>query len=135
VPNENLKKRLLSHVFFLIFLLFFLNSAAMYFSWYWTLPWFDIPMHFLGGFWAFLFLNYLYLFTPLGKIASPAIFLVSGLIFIGLAWEIFEFVFDRIGELGVITIRDSIKDLIFDFLGGGAAYFYLKYIGLWQTRQ
>jgi Cu/Ag efflux pump CusA len=139
VPDQKTNKQiLLRHVFLLILFLFLLNSAAMRFSWYWTIWWFDIPMHFLGGAFAVLLLNYLYLYTSLpnvlGKIASQAIFVVFGLVFISLGWEIFEFAIDRVGDIGPITLADSAKDLFFDFTGGAAAYFYLRYKELWRPK-
>jgi len=134
MEKEILKKRLLSWVLYLVYFIFFLNLGAMLFSWYWTIRWFDVPMHFLGGFWSILFLSWLYLFTPLGRFGKKIVFLVSGLILISLFWEFFEFILNRVSHLGANTLIDSAKDLFFDSLGGVTAYFYLKQKGIWQNK-
>lgn len=116
--------------FLIILILFigFMDTIADMFSWYWRIPWLDMPMHFLGGFWvgsvALWFfvqnnvnIKYLYIFF-----ISIGVVLVVGSI-----WEIFGFNPDA-----VISVKDEIldtsSDVFFDILGGVIAslYFIIK---------
>ncbi len=42
----------LKSILFLLFLILIVHIVATANYWYWTFRWFDIPMHFLGGFWV-----------------------------------------------------------------------------------
>ncbi|OGI61737.1 hypothetical protein A2645_01225 [Candidatus Nomurabacteria bacterium RIFCSPHIGHO2_01_FULL_39_9] len=111
-------------IVWLIWSVFFINLAAFYFSWYWTMPWFDNFMHFLGGFWIVLTLSWLrekYLFKYFN---NTAIFILSGLVIVGLSWEVFEFLIGATSDW-LANLPDTVSDLIFDMLGGLAAYLYL----------
>jgi hypothetical protein len=105
---------------FLIFLLYFILLAYVigsFKSWFLTVWWFDIPMHFLGGVWlALLFLLYFKKFFVNFDLYKNwrKFFIISGfVVFIGIGWEIFEFL---IGAQ--MTLSDTLGDLFFDFFGG-----------------
>ena len=47
-------------IFSLLIFILFIHALATVNFWYWRFPWFDIPMHFFGGFWvamAFLYFD------------------------------------------------------------------------------
>src|SRR3989338_10005060 len=110
-------------------LMAFLHGAATIFflySFYW---WFDIPLHFLGGFCAGLISLYFYSHLRRGNVregATSGILLAAifGTIIVGLGWEVFEYsagiTFNTVGN----HARDTFKDLIVDILGGYGAYLY-----------
>ncbi|MFA5099013.1 MAG: hypothetical protein WC461_02240 [Candidatus Paceibacterota bacterium] len=123
---------------FLVFVLT-LHFLGTFYHWYWTYTWFDIPMHFFGGFW--LGMVYFWIdpkieilnswFNKLPGWLVNLLFLLSFAALIGVLWEFFEFVVDfLIGD----TIRfqgisrDTMGDLFFDLLGGTTVFaiFYGK---------
>ena len=100
-----------------------LHILATINHWYWTYSWFDIPMHFLGGFWVAMLFFWFYQKTrnyadytqtnadnnmqmdtnkfPRESASSPRmsvlLTIVSCLSFvalIGVFWEFFEFLYD-----------------------------------------
>ncbi len=88
----------------LIFILSIHILATIY-HWYWTVGWFDMPMHFLGGFWVAM--AYFWLRNQFKEVRPPEIdrqyfggwtslilIIVSCLSFvalIGVLWEFSEF--------------------------------------------
>lgn len=104
--------------------------------WYWTYLWLDIPMHFLGGFWAAMSIVAL-----ISKFHSPAgesiykeflnqnflrfaVVILSLVVFVGVLLEFTEFFYDIFissrGYSGFLQLSaaDTIADLFFDILGG-----------------
>lgn len=111
--------------------------------WYWTYAWFDIPMHFLGGFWvALLFfnLNSKFNFLPNNSLSGNSIInnltiIVLSLGFVALVavcWEFFEFLYDVFisskGYAGVaqLGVADTIGDLFLGLLGGLTASIIIR---------
>ena len=115
--------------FFVLILIVILHFLSLYFNWYWTYKWFDIPMHILGGLWVAL--TALWIFCYYGRVNSiinykskTFLTVFITILVIGISWEIFEL-------LGKITFlndpgywADTTKDMINDFIGGIVAYFY-----------
>ena len=118
-----------------------LHVFATIYSWYWTYTWFDMPMHFLGGFWLAMVYFWLrqktrinadvntdeHRFIGINKYKSAlwiVIHCLSFVILIGVFWEFFEFLFDIFvsskGYSGVAQqgVADTMSDLFFDLLGG-----------------
>ncbi len=94
--------------------------------WYWTVSWFDIPMHFLGGFWvatAFITLNSKF-GVKLPNYLITLIAILSFVAFIGVLWEFAEFLFDVFISSGGYAkivqqdVADTLGDLLLDLLGG-----------------
>jgi hypothetical protein len=121
------------------FILFFLSlgsvallhAVALNAYLYWLYPWFDIPMHFLGGTVAgFGFLSWVgERLVPIRSRALLATLLFVALI--GIGWEVFEWYFDLVDTLEYVP--DTIGDLFFDLMGGIVAYglvFSFKRIGV-----
>jgi len=114
------KKNLFIFNFVLIFLIATLHILAINFFLYWKFWWFDILLHFLGGLWVGLSFLQFYFFSNLIKIKKKSnlfifIFSVLTVLFVGLGWEIFEFI------IGVNFSEnywsDTILDLIMDTVG------------------
>ena len=94
---------------------------ALYYNLFFLIWWFDIPLHFLGGVWACLFVRYVYVRCGLelqgnGNKIALFVFFVSSVMLIGVAWEFYEFIFDNMGSLS-----DTMADLFLDLAGATAA--------------
>lgn len=109
-----------------------LATAFYLYSFYW---WFDIPLHFLGGFCAALVSLYFYSHFYRRKasfMSSTRVFsvVIAGVIAVGVIWELFEYsagiTFNTVGNYPL----DTVKDLIMDILGGYAAYVYFIFRGI-----
>jgi hypothetical protein len=130
------KTPLFKDVFFVIFFIaaLFHLDQVLYLTW--TLPLFDVFMHFMGGFW--ISITTLWFFFSVGyngpfkhtrgSMVAAALLMV---LFIGSAWEVFEYM------LGLTTISyadkvDTIQDLCMDIVGAltGYLYFYKRTKGL-----
>ncbi len=114
-------------IVFLMFFMFITDYLARIFYWYYSVSWFDMPMHFLGGLWLGLFFIYvLYQKTPF----STSIFkIILGVAIIGLSWELFQLIVKNgIGQTRFDAL-DTISDIFFDLAGGSFAIFlYFKEI-------
>lgn len=112
-----------------------LHVMALVWSLYYVLPWFDIPMHFLGGCAVALTAQALWqanveslaLKSEAGfsKQALTALFVLGCVALVGIFWEWHEFAIDIIREWQGVVHRpaqpglfDTMKDLFFDLLGG-----------------
>jgi hypothetical protein len=127
--------------FIIVFLIFILSlhTVATVRFWYWTYPWFDIPMHFLGGILAaltfiWLWRKYFPNFSPKGaeQISSlggsenlfALLLILSFVALVGVLWEFAEFLFDVFISAGGYArvvqqdAVDTLTDLLFDLLGG-----------------
>jgi hypothetical protein len=105
------------------------NGIALASGLYWRWSWFDIPMHFFGGFWLGLFAAWLGHFS--GMIAAPVrawpiwVLTISTALGLGLIWEGYEI---AIGAtyLSSPYLADTLFDLVMDTLGGVAAWGIVK---------
>ncbi|OIP64737.1 MAG: hypothetical protein COV32_03175 [Candidatus Yonathbacteria bacterium CG10_big_fil_rev_8_21_14_0_10_43_136] len=100
------------------------NAFADVYHWYWTMRWFDMPMHFAGGAWLASF-GVWWQYYRRGLVATGGVLQILGvcLVFalsIGLLWEAYEAVvsFFTVGHMN--AIKDTIGDLLFDIIGGTA---------------
>jgi hypothetical protein len=101
----------------LVGLLHWIGSSDFY---YWTVWWYDVMMHFLGGVWvalAVLWVSHMP-FVP-ASLKSRISFgsLALSVFVVGLAWEAYELVlgFSCLYDPGYAS--DTIQDLIMDTLG------------------
>lgn len=101
-----------------------LNTIGTALYLYWTVIWFDMIMHFLGGLFValFFFSVFLFLKTKLPYMEK----LVLGLIFsilVGLVWEYYELIIGvtDLGELGYWP--DTGMDIVMDTLGAFVGVF------------
>ncbi len=129
--KDVLNKKLIFEVFAVALLVAGLHKLALSYSLYWAIEWFDIPMHFLGGF--LIGILALFVFFSSGWISftknirdwQMILFItVSSVLIVGLAWELWELF---VGFTDLIADRaDTILDLIMDTTGAVAAFYYGK---------
>ncbi len=129
----------------LLTLILVIHIFASIYYWYWTYPWLDMPMHFLGGFWLAMvyFWRSQKLQTSTDSKHESALLIIIGCLgfvaLIGVLWEFFEFFCDIfIASKGYIAVSqqgvgDTMGDLFFDLLGGLALILTLKIFGKSKT--
>lgn len=106
-----------------------LHIAASAFYWYWTIPWLDIILHFLGGiftsllvFW-FLRIKHVPRFLSNKQSGCGFFFLVIGMtMLISAGWEALENLAGVVNEADYIF--DTGIDLVMDLLGALSAYYF-----------
>jgi hypothetical protein len=106
------------------------HLAAIKYSLYWIFPWFDIPMHFLGGVIVAFFI-YLMLQWKLPNIVRSGNshflrYLLFGALFVGLLWEALELKTGLTFVSQSDYIVDTISDLIIDLMGASFFYFVIQ---------
>lgn len=127
-----LKHRLFTEQFVLVTIIAILHYLALKFYLYWSIWWFDIPVHFLGGLWVgfiamwFLFLSgIVYKNVEFTKTTKIFLIIVASVIAVGILWEVFEV------YSGVLTFEknywsDTSLDLVMDTIGGIVAFIYSR---------
>ncbi len=96
---------------------------AMEFNLYFHVWWFDLVMHFLGGFWCGLFALDRFRKTWLKRGLKPGIGRVIsagllGAFVFGILWEIYEYTFGFTFTSKSSYVVDTVLDLIMDSAGG-----------------
>ncbi len=122
------KRPLLKEIFFLSIIIAVLHYAALTLFFYWTVSWFDIFMHLLGGFIIGLIAVFILLNNfRMGILEDKKVTLIlvlSFVIIIGLGWELWELFF---GFTNILEDRvDTLIDVTMDFIGGYFAFLYSK---------
>lgn len=124
------RKTLLAFLALFVSFIFILNFIAGKLYWYSSIWWFDILMHFLGGFWlGLVFLWFLYndLHKPqLSK--DNFIKLILGVLFVGFGWEIYEIIVNDLLAKNTFDLFDTSLDMICDLTGGITAYYFFNNI-------
>ena len=116
------RKKLAIRVLSLIAFIFAMNYLAIWLHWYYSMWWFDMPMHFLGGLWVGLALLWV---LPQEESSLDKIFQVFlFVLIIGVGWEIFEFIVNETLARNPFDLRDTLSDIFFDISGGMTAMFY-----------
>ncbi|KKQ34370.1 MAG: hypothetical protein US50_C0051G0008 [Candidatus Nomurabacteria bacterium GW2011_GWB1_37_5] len=126
MQNKTLKK-----IVVLIIFIFIVNTLAMKFHWYYTFWWFDLVMHFLGGFWVglsalwLIFLRFKVINSLFLERLLP-IFIVSFLsvLLVGILWEFFEISIDTLITFNPQDLTDTLSDLVMDLIGSFVASMY-----------
>ena len=124
-----MKRILLAEIFFIGISVAVLHKIALSLSLYWTVWWFDIAMHFLGGaLIAFITLFFIYDSKFFNfSIRKPIVIFAASLgatLIVGLSWELWELF---VGFTDAYKDQvDTIADLINDTLGAIAVYLYSK---------
>lgn len=125
-------KKLLPKILFNGASIFIVNVLAMKFFWYYRYFWFDMPMHFWGGY--FVGLIVLYLFSCFKKLPPFGVFIISCFL-IGFGWEIFEFIVQGLTGALLASPVDSLSDLLFDISGSLTAFLLTRdTIILWKQK-
>ena len=129
---------------FLVLAIFTADRFAQPYSWYYHYWWFDMIMHFAGGFFVALTAFYLYFHSnyvkPLHDKAGFVILLALGAgAVVGIFWEFFEFAIDlytRRTFNGITIVNqkvgDTLSDLFFDMFGAVTAS--VIFLRLWQKK-
>jgi len=98
-----------------------LTFLALEFSWYYSLWYFDIIMHFLGGAWLGLFALWLF--------PRHSLFKILAFVFLfGFGWEVYELVVDYavVHDFSHFDLCDTLSDLVCDMAGGMVAFYIVK---------
>jgi len=106
--------------------IFALNFLAQKFYWYSSIWWFDMPMHFFGGFLIALLCFWLWpTKATTGEFAAKVLF---GVLSVGLGWEVFELFFNNYVASNPFNYVDTFADIFFDLAGGslGVVFIYKK---------
>ncbi|MBP6060584.1 MAG: hypothetical protein KA515_01090 [Candidatus Pacebacteria bacterium] len=120
-------KKLFRELSYLVVGIFVLNFLANKFYWYYAIWYFDVLMHFSGGFWLGLVFGWFML--KIGKVFVLNFDLIwrvaLWVLFIGILWELFEFYFINHVAQNPFDLIDTLSDLFFDLFGGTCATIYL----------
>ncbi|MEY2664802.1 MAG: hypothetical protein RIT04_610 [Candidatus Parcubacteria bacterium] len=112
------------------------HNFGAYLRLYFVFPWYDIPMHFLGGLWVGLTAVWA-LEVFFGKYTHSflrsLVWVLSAVLCFAVVWEMFEF-FGGINNAYTVTAMgltfwaDSIKDICMGLLGGILAFipYYIR---------
>ncbi len=130
-----MENKILKIILGLIVAIAILHTVAIYFYLYYELWWFDILMHFVGGFWTVLFFLWLLVFSGAFLLdverKNPAIlyFLATSfLVIVAVFWEIFELKFGLTSLNDFDYIQDTVSDIFSAFAGGllASLFFFRK---------
>ena len=110
----------------LIIAVLFQVSEILHLSW--TFWWFDMVLHFLGGFWVgmivFLIWNHYFGISALSRV-KVIVLVIAGTLLVGIAWEVFELYFGVTSlSDGAEYNTDTLSDLVLDVCGGFFATLY-----------
>jgi hypothetical protein len=114
-----------------LIVVFVLHTLASYFYWYFTIPWFDLLMHFIGGvtvaifsFWI-LYKNYI-VWLEDGRLWKAFRVTILMVLVIALLWELMEFSVQGLFRVKVLAdVPDSISDVALGLVGGVFGHFYI----------
>lgn len=125
--------RLLLSVTIFIYLILVLHGIALHYYLYWTMWWYDIMMHFLGGVWVGLFAVWLWFRSGYFRQSAetPRSLLrvtIISVLGIGLLWEVYEYLYHIVFALEFQPhyLEDTQLDLVLDIAGGCAAWLLLQ---------
>lgn len=132
--NET-QERILKFLFVLIWALALIHMLAEQYYLYWTVRWFDMVTHFLGGAWIGLASIWVWYFSgyvrkpqfPKGRVLLLAV--LSGLV-VGVIWEVYEFaVWKVVGRpFPENYIGDTQLDIIMDMCGAYVGYVTYRFL-------
>lgn len=117
--------------FFFLVLIFLINLPGLYYQWYLNYWWFDVILHFLGGFFIAMFLTaYLKEHIPGQAGLKSALIIIGATMFIGVMWEFAEYIANQtliepfyryfgVRAYFMGDLSDTVNDLTMDILGAG----------------
>ena len=124
--------------------IFTFNLLGLLFDWYWTVWWYDIPMHITGGAWLALSILYLERRLPnFHKVFGENRFLLflMGIAVAAIVWEFFEYAVDvAAGKYAPRAVPwavryDSFADVLNGLLGGAAVLGVLTYLAKGRAKR
>ncbi len=98
------------------------HALAIHFALYWSLPWFDFPVHIAAAGMVGV-LSYIVASWGISRQWTPHVAFVL-LLCIGVSWEIFEYLVGTTAFLEAGFTSDTLQDLCADVLGGGLAIWW-----------
>jgi len=116
------KKKLLVRITSLILFILVLDLLAYKFYWYYSIWWFDMPMHILGSLWVGLV--FVWFLKPTDLSFNTILKIILGVLTIGLLWEIFELFAYNFVTQTPFNALDTMSDICFDLAGAGLAILY-----------
>ncbi len=106
----------------LLYVIAALHIAALYFFWYWSIWWYDILVHILGGVWiggmALFFISRTHMKTPHSLFVRFVFPFLIVAVF-GTLWEAFEW---NVDQIILFRFQNDIVDTLSDIgadIGGG----------------
>jgi hypothetical protein len=127
----SLKTKWMSRIAIVVVGICLVNYLATRYVWFTLIWWFDMPMHFMGGFFVALVALWLARYTLLAKRILGRYrgnYILVGMVaafVVGIGWEVFEFSLQSITLVTLATPLDSLSDMFFDLAGGAAAILYV----------
>lgn len=121
----------MKRAFFFLVLVFVINLPGLYYQWYLHYWWFDVVLHFLGGFFiAMFFAAYLKEHIPGGLKLKNTLIIIGAAMFIGVVWEFAEYIANQtltepfykyfgVRAYFMGDLNDTVNDLTMDMLGAG----------------
>jgi len=115
--------------FVFLILIFLINAPGLYYQWYLDFWWFDVLLHFLGGFFiAMFFAAYLDDHIKGESKLKNTLIIVGAAMFIGVVWEFAEYIanqtlvepfyeYFRVRAYFMGDLNDTVNDLTMDMLG------------------
>lgn len=114
--------------FIALVIIFLINASSFYYDWYLRFFWFDMTLHFLGGFFVAMFMAH-YLEDYLGESKLKNLLIVIGAtMLVGVVWEFAEYI-ASVALIGPLynyfeihfyfmgDLDDTVNDLAMDILG------------------
>ena len=129
-----MKKIFFNTIFGAFILMAILHVLATSFYLYWDFWWFDMIVHFLGGFFVAGLLIWFFFPLNMNSKKFKATAVIVSILVIGVLWEVFEF------RAGITMPRvrgytlDTSKDIIMDVVGSLAVYFYALFLSNKMSR-
>lgn len=117
--------------FFFLVAIFIVNAVGLYYGWYLDHLWFDVALHFLGGFFiAMFFTAYLKEYVSDTAKLKSTLVIVGAAMFIGVTWEFVEYIANQtlvepfykyfgVRAYFMGDLSDTVNDLTMDMLGAG----------------
>ena len=126
------RKKLIKRLIFLILFIFIMSFIADRFYWYFSIWYFDMFMHFIGGFWIGLVSFYLFFtfnknsFLDFNALTLKFVLkILVCVLLIGICWEVFEILVNSVTIQDSFNYLDTFSDILFDLSGGAFATLYL----------
>lgn len=110
------RKKILWYLAFTIVFVAVVNILSIDFAWYFIYKWFDIPMHFLGGLVSLFLISYVF-YNNSNTLKNKFILLLISALFLGILWEMYEYLVTNIWAGLVFNRVDTMSDILFDTLG------------------
>ena len=105
--------------FALIILIALLHYLALDRAYYWTIAWYDIMMHFLGGLWVALAVLWVARTERIAFLVSCRWkSILAAVLVVGILWEVYELLFGLTFVSDPEYWGDTTLDLVMDLIGG-----------------